>query len=63
MVKFIVTGLILYFMYKFMFRPSLREGQQQRPQDQGQEGDIHIRRDYKNPREDRGEFIDYEEVE
>ncbi|MEM1124667.1 MAG: hypothetical protein AAGJ18_29780 [Bacteroidota bacterium] len=45
-----------------MFRPSLREGPPP-SQPQGKEGDIHIRRDYKNPREDRGEFIDYEEVE
>jgi len=61
MIKFLVTGLILYFMYKFMFNTSLKEGQKQeniRP-----EGDIDIRRDNKNPREDRGDFIDYEEVE
>lgn len=62
MIKFIVTGFILYFMYKFMFRPSLKEGQKNQ-QDHRQEGDIDIRRESTNPREDRGEFIDYEEVD
>ncbi len=62
MVKFLVTGFILYFMYKFMFKPSLKEGQQ-KPQDNRKEGDIDIRRASTNPREDRGDFIDYEEVE
>ena len=61
MIKFLVTGLILYFMYKFMFKSSLKEGQRQ--ENIRQEGDIDIRRESKNPREDRGEFIDYEEVE
>ena len=61
MIKFLVTGLILYFMYKFMFKPSLDGGQRQeniRP-----ERDVDIRRESKNPRDDRGDFIDYEEVE
>lgn len=62
MVKFLVTGFILYFMYKFMFKPSLKEGQQKQ-QDNRKEGDIDIRRESTNPREDRGDFIDYEEVE
>lgn len=61
MVKFLVTGLILYFMYKFMFQSSLKAGQ--RRENIRQEGDDDIRRESKNPREDRGEFIDYEEVE
>ncbi|MFK7982967.1 MAG: hypothetical protein AB8G86_23510 [Saprospiraceae bacterium] len=61
MIKFLVTGLILYFMYKFMFNSSLSEGQKQ--ENIRQEGDIDIRRDNKNPREDRGDFIDYEEVD
>jgi len=61
MIKFLVTGLILYFMYKFMFKPSLDEGQKQ--ENIQPEGDIDIRRDDKNPRADRGDFIDYEEVE
>jgi len=60
MIKFLVTGLILYFMYKFMFNPSLDGGQRQ--ENIRQEGDIDIRREDKNPRED-GDFIDYEEVE
>ena len=61
MIKFLVTGLILYFMYKFMFNPSLDGGQRQ--ENIKQEDDIDIRREDKNPREDRGDFIDYEEVE
>jgi len=61
MIKFLVTGLILYFMYKFMFNTPLSEGKKQ--ENIRQEGDIDIRRDHKNPREDRGDFIDYEEVE
>lgn len=56
--KYLVLGAILYFVYKFMFRPPLKEGQQ--PTDQREEGDIEIRREDTNP---RGEFIDYEEVE
>ena len=57
MIKFLITGLIIYFAYKFMFRPSLNQGRQQ------QEGDIEIRSSGKNPKADRGEYIDYEEVE
>ena len=48
-------------MYKFMFNAPLSEGKKQ--ENIRQEGDIDIRRDHKNPREDRGDFIDYEEVE
>jgi len=44
-----------------MFKTSLSEGQKQ--ENIRQEGDIDIRRESKNPREDRGDFIDYEEVE
>lgn len=57
--KYLVLGAILYFVYKFMFRPSLNEGTQQK-EDLREEGDIDIRREDTNP---RGEFIDYEEVE
>jgi len=46
-----------------MFRPSLHEGQRQQPKDQRKEGDIDIRRNDSDPRGDRGEFIDYEEVD
>ncbi|MEM6318746.1 MAG: hypothetical protein AAF960_13825 [Bacteroidota bacterium] len=62
MFKFLITGLILYFMYKFMFQPSLKSGAKQPPvkEEEGKEGDIHIRKKDDNP---RGEFIDYEEVE
>ena len=59
--KFLVTGLILYFLYRVMFRPSLKEGKTVHKEKE--EGEIEIRREGKNPREDRGEFIDYEEVE
>ena len=45
-----------------MFGPSLKEGQQKQ-EDQRKEGDIDIRRESTNPREDQGDFIDYEEVE
>ena len=48
-------------MYKFMFKPSLDGGRRQETIKQDREVDI--RRESKNPREDRGEFIDYEEVE
>lgn len=58
--KYLVLGAILYFMYKFMFRPSLSEGKQQQEEDQREEGEIEIRRDDTNP---RGDFIDYEEVD
>ncbi len=57
--KYLVLGAILYFMYKFMFRPSLSEGKQQK-EDLRQEGEVDIRREDTNP---RGEFIDYEEVD
>ena len=43
-----------------MFNNSLKEGKQQ--ENIKQEGDIDIRREGKNPR-DEGDFIDYEEVE
>ena len=56
--KYLVLGAILYFVYKFMFRPPLKEGQPQ--EDHRQEGEVEIRREDTNP---RGEFIDYEEVE
>jgi len=58
--KYLVLGAILYFMYKFMFRPSLNEGKQQQKEDLREEGEIEIRREDKNP---RGDFIDYEEVD
>lgn len=57
--KYLVLGAVLYFVYKFMFRPSLNAGKQQE-EEKIQEGEIEIRRDAGNP---RGEFIDYEEVE
>ncbi len=60
MIKLLVTGLLIYFAYKLMFRPSLSQGNREKPQ---QEGDIEIHHPGKNPIEDRGEFIDYEEVE
>ena len=44
-----------------MFKPSLKEGQQKQ-QDQREEN-IDIRREGANPRENQGDFIDYEEVE
>jgi len=44
-----------------MFNNSLKEGKKQ--ENIREEGDIDIRREGKNPREDRGDFIDYEEVE
>lgn len=58
--KYLVLGAILYFMYKFMFRPSLSEGKQQQKEDQREDGEIEIRREDTNP---RGDFIDYEEVD
>jgi len=58
--KYLVLGAILYFMYKFMFRPSLNEGKQQQKEDLREEGEIEIRREDTNP---RGDFIDYEEVD
>ena len=58
--KYLVLGAILYFMYKFMFRPSLSEGKQQQKEVQREEGEIEIRREDTNP---RGDFIDYEEVD
>ena len=61
MLKFLVTSLVLYFFYKFMFRPSLKQGKDRRTNHYKE--DVEIRRPSKNPREDRGEFIDYEEVE
>jgi len=57
--KYLVLGAILYFMYKFMFRPSLSEGNKT-VEDTREEGEVEIRREDTNP---RGEFIDYEEVE
>jgi len=57
--KYLVLGAILYFMYKFMFRPPLNEGKKQE-EDQREEGEVEIRREDTNP---RGEFIDYEEVD
>ncbi len=44
-----------------MFNAPLSEGQKQ--ENIRQEGDIDIRRESKNPRDDSGDFIDYEEVE
>ena len=44
-----------------MFNPSLDSGQKR--ENIRQEGDIDIRRESKNPREDNGDFIDYEEIE
>ena len=44
-----------------MFNAPLKEGQRQ--ENIRKEGDIDIHRDNKNPRDDRGDFIDYEEVE
>ena len=47
-----------------MFRPPLNASQEQKNvEDSAKEGDIEIRRDAGNPREDRGDFIDYEEVD
>ena len=57
--KYLLLGAILYFMYKFMFRPSLNEGEQQK-EDLREEGEVEIRREDTNP---RGDFIDYEEVD
>jgi hypothetical protein len=45
-----------------MFRPSLNQGQKQEEK-KYEEGEIEIRREGKSPRGERGEFIDYEEVE
>ena len=51
--KYLVLGAILYFVYKFMFRTSLKEGKKQ--EEIRQEGEVEIRREDTNP---RGEFID-----
>ena len=62
--KYLVLGAVLYFVYKFMFPPALKEGKQaSKEEEKYQEGDIEIRRDAGNPRGERGDFIDYEEVE
>ena len=61
MLKFFVTGLVLYFMYKYWFQPSLNQGKKQEDE-RIQKEEVEIRRPNKNSKEE-GEFIDYEEVE
>lgn len=46
-----------------MFRPPLKEGEAKKPVEDYKEGEVEIRREAGNPREDSGDFIDYEEVE
>ena len=61
MLKFLITGIIIYFVYKYLFKPTLQQGQAP-PNNISQEGDIEIKT-RKQQGEDEGEYIDYEEVD
>jgi len=64
LLKWLVTGLVLYFFYKYFFRPSLKQGFQPPKQDSDEQiADIEIRRSGNKSKEEPGEFIDYEEIE
>jgi len=61
MIKFLVTGLLVYFVYKLMFNPALKEGPPPMKKFHSNE-DIEIRHKNKNPRGDDEDYIEYEEV-
>ncbi len=54
--KYLILGALIYFIYKFLFPPSLKEPAQQQ-QFKNQEAPS------KKPRGDEEDFIEYEEVE
>jgi len=59
--KYIILGFIIYFIYKYMNGPTLKEpAPQQRFQ---QQEEPPIRQKAKNPRGDDEDYIDYEEIE
>lgn len=58
MFKLIITGLIVYFIYRFFIKtPALR------PSEQDQPTPIHKESGNGPEPEDEGEYIDYEEVD
>ncbi len=60
MLKLLVTGLIIYFMYQTFFKkPSLKAGKDHHLEDTSSEAPPAASK--KN--NDEGEYIDYEEVE
>lgn len=61
MIKFLVTGLLVYFVYKLMFNPALKEGPPAAKKIYEKE-DIEIRHKNKNPRGNDEDYIEYEEV-
>ena len=61
MFKFLITGLLVYCVYKFMYQPSLKEGPPSRENGYTQEPDT--RNTSKNPRVNEEDYIDYEEVD
>lgn len=61
MLKFLITGIIIYFIYQSFFKkPSLKEGQDNHRADPSD----HIPpSSSKRNNDNEGEYIDYEEVE
>ncbi len=60
MLKFLITGLIIYFIYQtFIKKPTLKEGQDHHRPDPSD----HIPPSSSKKHDDDGEYIDYEEVE
>jgi len=63
MLKLLITGLIIYFMYQTFFKkPSLKSGQDHHREDRV-EGNPPSSSKKKYENDDDGEYIDYEEVE
>lgn len=59
LLKWIALGLVLYFVFKYWRPPAVVEGKRQQ-EERIQKEDVEIRR---TPKDDRGDFIDYEEVD
>lgn len=58
--KYLILSFVIYFVYKFLFQPALKEPD---TQTRYYEDTSNSRNNSKNPRVDEEEYTDYEEVD